>query len=127
VNVLDFEGRCQIEDDDELLNRLQSIRQGADGAFILDHGGEESLWVHINGNAAWLCFFPNRERHPGFVPDRMWPGERRDVRFLLVGGGEGDAISPPWYQLLPVQTAYRAAIEFLHSPSLPASVSWFEL
>jgi len=126
VNVLDFNGQCQLETDDELMSRLQAVRRGADGAFVLDHGGQESLWVHINGDVAWLCFFP-KQGHPGFVPDKMWPGEHRDVRFLLVGEHEGDAISPPWYQLLPVEAAYGVAVEFLHSPSLPASVSWFEL
>ena len=90
MKVLDFDGTCRVERDDELLARLRSVRRGADGAFILDHGRGESLWVHINGNAAFLCFFPDRNGgHPGFVPDGMWPGDRRDVRFLLVGGDEG--------------------------------------
>jgi hypothetical protein len=117
-----------VERDDELLARLRSVRRGADGAFILDHGGAGSLWVHINGDAAFLWFCPDREgSHPGFVPDGMWSGDCRDVRFLLVGGYEGDAITPLWRQLLPIDAAYRAAVEYLHSPSLPASVTWFEL
>jgi hypothetical protein len=128
VNVLDFDGECQIGNDDELLARLRSVRRGADGAFILDHGRDESLWVHLNEDAAFLWFCPDKDgRHPGFVPDGMWSGDHRDVRFLLVGGSEGDAIRPPWWQLLPVEAAYQAAIEFLHSPSLPLSVTWFEL
>lgn len=128
MNLLDFDGECQVERDDELLARPRSVRRGPDGAFILDHGGDESLWVHINGDAAFLWFCPDREgRHPGYVPDGMWSGDRRDVRFQLVGGSEADAIGVPSRQLLSVDAAYRAAIEFLHSPSLPATVKWFEL
>src|SRR5262245_1446414 len=88
--VLDFDGACRVERDDELLARLRSVRRGADGAFILDHGGGGSLWVHINGDVAFLWFCPDRNgSHPGFVSDGMWSTDRRDVRFLFVGGGEG--------------------------------------
>lgn len=129
MEVLDFDGMCRVERDDELLPRLQSVRRGTDGAFILHHhGGDELLWVHINGEAAFLCFFPDKNGgHPGFVPDGMWTGEQRDVRFLLVGGDEGSAIRVPWWQLVPVDVAYGAAVEFLHSPTPPSSVRWFEL
>jgi hypothetical protein len=128
VNVLDFDGVCQVEHADGLLARLRSVRRGSDGAFVLDHGGKESLWVHINGDAAFVWFCPDKEgRHPGFVPDKMWPGERRDIRFRLVSEFEGDSINMPWWQLVPVDVAYRAAVEFLNSPTLPPSVSWFEL
>lgn len=129
MEVLDFAGSCCVDCADELLARLRSVRRGADGAFILHHhGDDESLWVHINGEAAFLCFFPDTDgRHPGFVPHGMWAGEQQDVRFLLVGGDEGSAIRVPWTQLVPVDTAYRAAIEFLLSPTLPWSVRWFEL
>jgi hypothetical protein len=129
VEVLDFEGACRVECDDELLARLQSVRRNADGAFILHHhGGDESLWVHINGDAAFLWFFPNRNGgHPGFVTDGMWAGEQRDVRFLLVGGDEGSAIWVPWWQLVPVNVAYWAAVEFLQAAPLPQSVRWLEL
>ena len=128
MEVLDFGGASRVVEDDELLTRLRSVRRGADGAFILDHGGCESLWIHINGETAFLCFFPKKDGgHPGFVPNGMWSGERCDVRFQLVGGSESDSIIVPWWQLVPVATAYQAGCEFLHSPSLPASISWFEL
>ena len=128
MEVHDFEGSCRVERDDELLARLRSVRRGADGAFILDHGGAESLWVHINGDAAFLWFCPDGDgSHPGFVSDGMWSGDRRDVRFLLVGGDEASSVSVPWWQLVPVDAAYRAAVEYFHSPSPPASVTWFEL
>ena len=128
MEVLDLSGSCEVGSDEELLSLLRSVRRGADGSFILHHGGGESLWVHINGDAAFLWFSPGGEvSHPGFVPDGMWSGDRCDVRFLLVDGYEGDAIIPQWSQLLPIDAAYRAAVEYLHSPSLPASVTWFEL
>ena len=128
MEVLDLSGSCEVGSDEELLSLLRSVRRGADGSFILHHGGGESLWVHINGEAAFLCFFPDKDGgHPGFVPNEMWPGEHREIRFRLVGGGAGDSITVPWWQLVPVDAAYRAAVEFLHSPSPPPSVSWFEL
>jgi hypothetical protein len=128
VEVHDFDGACRVEREDKLLARLRSVRRGADGAFILDHGEGGSLWIHINGDAAFLWFCPDNDgNHPGFVPDGMWSGDHCEVRFLVLGGYEGDAIIPAWHQLLPVEAAYRAAIEYLHWPSLPASVTWFEL
>jgi len=116
-----------VHQDDELLVRLRSVRRGADGAFILDHGGGGALFVHIHGDAAFLWFQPDTEDHPGFVPNGMWSGDHHDVRFLQVNGTESDAIFVPWWQLLPVDAACRAAIEYLHSPTLPTSVTWFEL
>jgi hypothetical protein len=128
LNVRDFDGVCQVERDDELLARLRSVRRGIDGAFILDHGGDESLWVHIRGDAAFLWVCPGTDgKHPGFVPDGMWPGEHQNVRFLQVSGREADAITVLWQQLVPVETAYRAAVEYLHRRSLPESIRWFEL
>jgi hypothetical protein len=128
VELQDFDGACQITRVEDLLSRLRTVRRGPDGAFVLDHGGDESLWVHIHGDAAFLCFFPDKEGgHPGFVPDGMWSGEKQDVRFLLVDGFEADAIQINWRQLVPLEVAFRAAVEFLHSPELPPSVSWLEL
>src|SRR3954469_16850377 len=101
MNMLCFDCACQVESDDELLTRLRSVRRNADGAFILDHGRDESLWVHINGDAAFVWFCPDNDgKHPGYVPDGMWSRDHRDVRFLLVGGTEADSISPPWCQLV---------------------------
>ena len=52
MEMLDFDGSCRVDRDDELLARLRSVRRRADGAFILHHGGAESLWVHVNGETA---------------------------------------------------------------------------
>ncbi|MGL4463306.1 MAG: hypothetical protein ACRC1K_14250 [Planctomycetia bacterium] len=123
-----FDGCTYVCDEADLLIRLQSDRRGLDGAFVLSHGGDESLWVHIHGDAAFLWYLPHRDgAHPGFVADGMWSGERRRVRFLQTSGTLADSIDVQWSQLVPVAAAYRAAVEYLHSPVNPASVSWFEL
>ena len=93
LEVWGFDGCSRVRDEGELLARLRSDRRGPDGAFVLSHGGAESLWVHVHGDAAFLWFQPARDgRHPGFVPDGMWPGERRGVRFLQTSGYPADAI-----------------------------------
>lgn len=123
-----FDGCTHVREEGELLARLRSDRRGPDGAFVLSHGGPESLWVHVHGGAAFLWFQPDRDgRHPGFVPDGMWAGERRSVGFLQTSGFPADAIEVAWWQLVPVEAAYRAAVEFLHGPGRPGSVSWLEL
>src|SRR5262249_51687611 len=128
MELWDFDGRHRVERDDEVLARLRSVRRGPDGAFILSHGGDRSLWVHIHGDAAFLWFLPGQDgKHPGFVPEGMWQGEQRDVRFLQTSGTQADSITVPWWQLLPVEAAYRAAVEYLRTPARPSSVSWFEL
>jgi hypothetical protein len=128
VNVRDFDGVYQVKSEEELLARLRSVGRGADGAFILDHGGPASLWVHLHGDAAFLWYWPTgASGDAGFVADQMWPGERREVRFRLVSEFEGDTINVPWWQLVPVETAYRAAVEFLLSPARPPSVVWLAL
>ena len=60
MQVTDFDGSCQVRSADELLARLRSVRLGDDGAFVLDHGGPESLWLHVKGEAAflWFCLDP---------------------------------------------------------------------
>jgi hypothetical protein len=128
MELWDFDGCCEVARDDDLLSRLRSVRHGSDGAFILSHGGEVSLFVHFHGGAAFLWFVPDRDgTHPGFVPEAMWPGERREVRFLQTSGTQADSILVPWWQLVPEDLAYRAAVEFLHSPTPPSSISWLEL
>ena len=128
MKVCDFDGECRVDTDAALLTRLRSVRRGLDGAFILSHDSDSALWVHINGEAAFLGYFPNQNGgHPVFVPHEMWTGEQRDVRFLLVGGDEGSAIQVLWYQLVPLEVAYQAAVDYLHSPTLPRLVRWLEM
>jgi hypothetical protein len=89
MELWDFNRCCEVARDDDRLARLRSVRRGPDGAFILSRGGEESLWVHFHGDAAFLWFVPGRDdKYPGFVPQGMWPGERRDVSFLHTTGAQ---------------------------------------
>jgi len=127
MEVLDFDGSGDVRDENGLLRRLRSVRRGEFGAFVLSNG-ESALWVHINGEAAYLWYLANsNERHPGWVPDGMWTEEQGEFKFMIVGGYDADAIFPPWWQLVPKETAYRAAVEFLHSPGRPRCINWFEL
>lgn len=128
MEVHDFDGQHHAGRDEELIARLRSIRRGQDGAFILSHGGKESLFVHINGEAAFLGYFPDCDgQRPMSVPDGMWVDEQPDTRFLQVDGTESNAIWVSWTQLVPVDVAYQAAAEFMNSPALPPSVRWLEL
>jgi hypothetical protein len=130
VKLYDLDGECRVSSEGELLARLRSVRHGADGAFILDHGEPDdgpSLWVHIRGDVAHVHYFPGG-RQTDYAPDGMWPnGLTETVQFRLVGGSAGDTISVPPWQLVPADVAYRAAVEFFHSPAPPACVSWMEL
>jgi hypothetical protein len=128
MELWDYDGCCEVARDDDLLSRLRSVRRGPDGAFILSHDGEESLFVHFHGGAAFPWFVPDRRgKHPGFVPEAMWPGERHEVCFLRTSGMQADSILVPWWQLVPEEVAYRAAVEFFRSPTPPSSVPWLEL
>jgi hypothetical protein len=50
------------------------------------------------------------------------------VRFLLVpGNDESSAIFPLQDALVSLPIAYKATMEFLSKPDLPASVRWLEL
>jgi hypothetical protein len=122
MELWDFDGCHHVDTEDQLLTALRSVRRGA---FILSHGGVESLWVSINGDAAHLWFLPEGDgRNPGFVPNGMWPGQRRDVRFLQTSGDEGDSIFVLWWwQLVPFEVAYTAAVEYLHTRARPSSVT----
>jgi len=43
MDLWDFDGCHQVNLEDDLLKRLQSMRRGLDGAFILSHDGDEAL------------------------------------------------------------------------------------
>jgi Immunity protein Imm1 len=128
VQVLDFEGTKQIDDEADLVSLLRSVRRGEYGAFTLSRDAEkESLWVLINGGVAYLHYFPDLEgRHPGYQPTGMEPkGTERSVWFeqQTVGGG----FEMPAETLVPADVAYQAARDFYRTAGLPRSVSWFEL
>src|SRR4051794_14337332 len=104
MEVWDFDGCRHLVREDELLALLRSMRRGPDAAFILSHAGNHALFVLIHGGAAFLWFQPDQEgKHPGYVPDGRWTGERREVQFLQTSGTLADSIRVAWWQLLPVE------------------------
>ncbi len=130
MNVWDFDGTVQVDHEADLLNRLRSARQGSFGAFVLSHDDAgPALWGHINGDVAYLHFFPDQSGgHPGFQPVMKSPPSCGDrVRFLQIDGSEADSFDMPRGTLIDLETAYKAAGEFLRNPSLPTSVNWIEL
>jgi hypothetical protein len=50
-----------------------------------------------------------------------------DVQFVLTDGHEGSGFTMWQGALVPVDVAYRAAVEFLADPVIPPSVHWTEL
>ena len=133
MEVYDLEGRVDVDCDKDLIHRLRSVRRGKYAAIILCHDGRDnnqpSLYIHINGDLAYLHYFPDNQRqHPGFQAKGMMAGDCEDeVRFLMTSGTEADSITMPRETLVPVEAAYKAAEEFLRKPALPPSVSWSEL
>jgi hypothetical protein len=128
MHVEDFKGRVSVSLENELTHRLQSVRDGDYGAFILSHQDEgPNLWVHVNKEVAYLHYFPHG-RHPGFQAWGMTPSGVEDyVRFRQVGDVEADAVNMPGETVVPIETAYKAAVEFFNNPDLPKSVRWTEL
>jgi hypothetical protein len=118
VEVLDFDGAFRVERDDELLARLRSVRRGADGAFILDHGGDGSLWVHINGTlrssgsaptgtaatrgSFWTACGLGIAAMFGFC----WSAEMREIQSSCDGGSCCRSM-PPTERLSSISTRHR--------------------
>jgi hypothetical protein len=128
--VEDLEGRVRVDREEDLEYRLQSVRKGGYGAFILWHIDKgASLWIHINKDVAYLHFFPaGLGKHPGFQPTGMSPAHCDErVHFLQTTGSEADSVTLPRETLVAVEVAYKAAKEFLHDPAPPSSITWFEL
>jgi hypothetical protein len=119
-----------IDGPDELIAHLRSTREGPYGAFILWHDEPGPLFfVHINQDLAYLHFFPDNEgRHPGFMSQGVPPeGCPDSVHFMQEDGIETEGIWAVRDAVVSVETACKAAVEFLQRPTLPASISWFEL
>jgi hypothetical protein len=130
MTIDDLAGRVSDAGEAEFNQRLHTVRRGVYGAFILSHEeAGSSLWVHINGNVAYLHYFPDAQgRHPGYQAAGMTPeGCDEPVWFLQVNGTQADGFEMPASALVAVEVSYDAAREFFLSPGLPHSVSWFEL
>jgi hypothetical protein len=130
MHIDDFDGRTTVHDSSKLVAHLASVRRGPYGAFILSHTDDgPSLWVHINGDVAYLHFFPdNSGDHAGFQATDMTPPKcDEEVHFLQTDGGEGASFDMWRGALVPVVVAYEAASEFLAAPARPPRVIWAEL
>lgn len=125
----DLRGSTHPIDEATLNLRLRSVRKGTYGAFVLRHTDSgPSLWVHLNGDIAYLHFFPSGHDHPGFQPKNMTPAHCEEVvHFLLTNGSEGDSIDLPRSTLVSADAAYVAAMEFFRMEIPPPSIQWFEL
>jgi hypothetical protein len=105
----------------ELKQLLQSTRNGDFGEFWLGSETFPALAIHINGNFAYLHFFP-ADGHPGFQPVGDAKGE--DVKFQQEGQGE---FSMRREFVVPIEQAYQAAAEFFTAPQPPSCIKWIEL
>jgi hypothetical protein len=150
--VEDFDGTVVVETDVDLLHRLRSVRRGDLGVFILSHeGADESLWIYINNDDAYLMFYPDSVGgHAGYVsigePDPS--GERKACFPQLEAGasigaspdeddwdrdarvevrGDGGTFVIRGEHLVPVAVAYAAAQDFLRQGGRPRSVAWLDL
>jgi len=128
MNIETITGNLSVADLSQLQSVLRNTRLGQYGAFILSHRTHgSSLWLHINGDIAYLHYFDGRYRHPGFQSENKTSSSADSIRFLLVGGSEADAIEMPTYCLLPAVAAYRAAEEYFEIDRMPPNVCWTEL
>ncbi len=126
MRVYDLQGFIFVENETQLLERLRSVRSGFSGAFSLFHDQTiPSLSVHIYQHFAYVHYFPE-EGHPGFQPSEMTPaGTPATVDFLMTDGSA--TIEMPADTICRVEDAYRAAIEFFQTRTMPTCINWFEL
>jgi len=125
MNIHDFDGRVSIDNEDELLLRLQLVRSGEYGAFLLHHDKDyPALALHFNGDIAYLHYYP-AQRHSGYQAQDMAPqGVAKNMRFLQVDGDEANSFQMPDYTLVSDETAYATAVEFFRRSEIPLSISW---
>jgi len=126
--IEDMDGSLAVATEGELLDRLRSVRRGVYGAFILSHDEEEaSLFLHMNGEKAYLHFFPDRSGdHPGFQ-SRSSSHTDAVCHFVQTDGGEADSFDVSGDTVVSLDLAYAAAVEFLRAGSMPASINWREV
>jgi hypothetical protein len=132
MKVYDLEGSVSVETEEGLLQRLQGVRKGKYGAFILAHNEiGPLLHVHINGDFAYIHYFDDHTgENAGHQPTGMTPaGCPENVLFVQTDGneGSGSAIEMPDYSICSVETAYRAAKEFLYDSAKPSCIKWTAL
>ena len=129
MRVFDLEGETFVTTEEDLLARLERVRSGPFGIFILSHSDSgPSLWVHINNDVAYLHYFPDGAGdHPGFQPEHSkYCAGTEQIRFILTDAGL-DPIFMAKDHLVATSMAYAVAKEYLKSDRLPPGISWFEL
>ena len=115
-------GNQVVGTSDELQHLLRESRTGVFGEFWIGDKDQPVLAIHTNGDLAYLHYFP-ASRHPGFqaVGDVGLGG---DVIFKQAGQPD---MSMPRAVVVSIEQAYRAAVEFFASRSLPSCIEWTEL
>lgn len=126
MRVYDLQGFIIVENETQLLERLRTVRSGFSGAFSLFHDQTiPCLSVHIYQHFAYIHYFPE-EGHPGYQPTEMTPADTpATVKFLMDDGMS--TIEMPADTICGAEDAYRAAVEFFQTRTMPSVINWFEL
>src|SRR5262245_40517683 len=114
MKIFDLEGDTLVTTEQDLVARLERVRSGPFGAFILCHcDGGPSLWIRINNELAYLHYFPDGTgSHPGFQPlHSKYCLRAEKVKFILTDGGL-DPITMTRDHLVATNMAYVVAKEF---------------
>lgn len=130
MKVDTFEGQQSVDGEQDLERLLRSVRSGDYGGFMLWHDEDgPSLSLLFNKDMAFAYFFPDQSgEHPGYQSLGGLPDQGLEtVHFLQAPRDEGSAFDIPWQFVVTVDTACKAAKEFLRGPERPPSISWFEL
>ena len=136
--VWDFEApldAVQLASEAVMLLRLDAVRRGRFGAFILSphHSPDTApqLWIQINGTFAYLHLFDDLTgASAGYQAREMRvPGCADEVRFIQIGEAEdAPGNMMPGYTLCSLADCYRAASEFFRHPaSMPRCIDWTPL
>ena len=115
-----------------LLRRLETVREGMFGNFILatsrDRAVSRELCIQINGQYAYVHFFDDLSgANPSYQAFEMLVADCPDeVRFIQIGESEhSTGNTMPKYTLCSVGDAYQAALEFFEHPeSMPRNINW---
>jgi hypothetical protein len=129
MKIEDFFSTCEVHSKELLEERLLRVRQGAYGAFVLEHETSLSaLWIHINAGSAFLYWFIDPDTdHPGFCSYNARANrEKKEIFFLQVGGVVADGFTVSSNNTVEVSAAIDSAIEYLATKERPTCIQWVE-
>ena len=128
MQIHDYDGIIETNNQDELVARLHSVRRGPYGVFHIQRAEAfPYISLHFNGDLAYVHYFP-ADDHPGYQPTSMTPPNcPGDVHFLNIDGDEAGAIDMPASTVVSTESAIQAVREFAASSFLPPSIAWVEL